>query len=95
LADFCGFLAPYRNPDFLGRGSRITDFGSRFTASRSPDRCPLPTRFDRRLPVAGCRITASQSRPVFAGWYVWDKERGAGLGRINSFNGAMLAGGGH
>ena len=43
-------------------GQRNTGFCSRITASRSPDHCPLPTRFARRLPVRGARITASRSR---------------------------------
>ena len=83
-----------------GRGSRPAGHGSRITVagSRLPDRCPLPTRFARRimasrLPDRGARPADHGAR--FAGWYVWGNGRGARRGFINSFNGAMLAGDGH
>jgi len=51
-----------QGPLAIDHGARNTAFRPRITASQSPDHCPLPTRFDRRLPDQGARITASRSR---------------------------------
>ena len=66
---FLRFLTRYRG--ILDDLSRPAKPGLSFAVHGQPvpDRCPLPTRFARRIAVAGCRITASGLRAgMFGAW---------------------------
>ena len=104
IADFWRISAVFwlhtgiRIPWGAVHGSRLSVHGSWPAGHRITARCwrdlPAGCRIEGRgsWPAGdGSRFTVAGSRPVFAGWYVWDKERGARRGFINSFNVAMLA----
>ena len=63
---FLRFLTRYRKEP--SDGSRFAKLGFSFAVRgcRLPDRCPLLTRFARRLAVAGCGIAGRGSR-IMAG----------------------------
>jgi len=71
---FGGFLRFFGSiPESGFLGARFTDHGQRAGAITGnhgqpvADRCPLPARFARRLPVAGCRLPVVGSRPAGGG----------------------------